>query len=85
VEAHVIYQGRARYDDLLEMKSVMSRAGKASFRFDMSIVQAHGGAAVAAGYTVHACTNGAGKPIRCPAWLTETLEAARAPAAGVGA
>jgi acyl-CoA thioester hydrolase len=76
VEAHVNYQGRARYDDLLEMKTVLSMAGKASFRFDVSVAQAHGGAPVASGYTVHAITNAAGKPTRCPPWLSETLDAA---------
>jgi acyl-CoA thioester hydrolase len=82
VEAHVNYLGRARYDDLLEMKTVMSMAGKASFRFDMSVDQAHGGAPVVTGYTVHAITNADGKPMRCPAWLAQTLEAARPPAPG---
>ena len=82
VEAHVNYLGRARYDDLLEMKTVLSLAGKASFRFDMSVDQAHGGAPVASGYTIHAITNAAGKPIRCPPWLTQALEAARTPASG---
>jgi acyl-CoA thioester hydrolase len=76
VEAHVSYQGRAKYDDLLEMKSVLSLAGRASFRFDVSVVQAIGGEAVASGYTIHAITNASGKPIRCPAWLSEALESA---------
>jgi acyl-CoA thioester hydrolase len=78
VEAHVEYQGRARYDDLLEMKTVLSMAGKASLRFDETIVQVRDGAPVATGHTVHAITNAEGKPIRCPAWLSEALAAAKA-------
>ena len=76
VEAHVNYLGRARYDDLLEMKSVLSMAGKASLRFDVSVAQAHGGGPVASGYTIHAITDAAGKPVRCPAWLAQALESA---------
>jgi len=85
VEAHVNYLGRARYDDLLEMKTVLSPAGKASLRFDMSVMQAQGGGAVATGHTVHAITNAAGKPIRCPAWLAKALDLAPVPGSGVAA
>jgi len=73
VEAHVTYRGRARYDDLLKITARLTLAGKASLRFDMEIVQAVTGAPVAAGYTTHAMTDGAGKPIRCPEWLTAAL------------
>lgn len=72
VEAHVKYLGRARYDDLLEMTSTLTLAGKASLRFDVTILHAGSQAAVASGYTVHAMTDRAGKPVRCPAWLIET-------------
>ena len=75
VEAHVNYLGRARYDDLLEMKTVLSMAGKASLRFDVTIVQASGWSPVAMGHTVHAITNTEGKPMRNPAWLSAALEA----------
>jgi acyl-CoA thioester hydrolase len=74
VEAHVKYQGRARYDDLLEMKTVLSMAGKASLKFEIEIVQTRDRAPVASGYTVHAITNPQGKPMRCPPWLSATLE-----------
>ena len=74
VEAHVKYQGRARYDDLLEMKTVLSMAGKASLKFDIEIVQTRNRAAVASGSTMHAITNPQGKPMRCPAWLSAALE-----------
>ena len=79
VEAHVQYLGRARYDDLLEIRSVLSMAGKASFRFDVTINRCSADAGVfpvASGYTVHAITDSAGKPSRAPAWLTAALDAA---------
>jgi acyl-CoA thioester hydrolase len=87
VEAHVKYQGRARYDDRLRMTSRVARCGRASLRFDVSIIHADGTTAgrtgpVASGYTIHAITDAAGKPIRCPAWLAEFLpELDRSPVA----
>ncbi len=69
VEAHVNYRGRARYDDLLEMTSTLSMSGRASLRFEVEIVHARTEKAVASGYTIHAITDAAGKPIRCPTWL----------------
>lgn len=80
VEAHVQYLGRARYDDLLEIRSVLSLAGKASLRFEVAIARVTDGAGapVASGYTVHAITDSAGKPTRCPPWLTAALDAAPA-------
>ena len=73
VEAHLNFLGRARYDDLLEMTTILSFAGKASLRFDVKIVHAATDAPVAGGYTLHAMTDRAGKPVRCPAWLTSAL------------
>lgn len=74
VEAHVNYRGRARYDDLLEVSSKLEMAGRASLRFEVTIVQAAGRATVVDGYTLHAITDAAGKPMRCPEWLKAVLE-----------
>jgi acyl-CoA thioester hydrolase len=76
VEAGVKFQGRARYDDLLQIDTVVSMAGRASFRFDHVIVQAATQAPVASGFTLHAVTDPAGKPIRPPSWLTALFERA---------
>ena len=73
VEAHVEYQGRARYDDLLEMTSVASLEGRARLRCTAAIRQAETARAVVRGYTVHAFTDSSGKPIRPPAWFLEFL------------
>ena len=83
IEAHVEYLGRARYDDLLAMTSVLSLSGRARFRCDVRIVRAEGGEGVAQGYTVHACANRAGRATRPPGWLLEWLEKARPGAARV--
>ena len=73
VEAHVNYLGRARYDDLLRVRSTIQFSGKARLRFDVDITQAGDGKAVARGHTIHAITNPTGKPIRPPDWLTAVL------------
>ena len=75
VEAHVEYRGRARYDDLLRMTTTAAMTGKARIRFDIQIVQDGGGAGVAEGYTIHAITNGQGRPTRPPRWLLQALGA----------
>jgi acyl-CoA thioester hydrolase len=72
VEAHVEYLGRARYDDELEVAIAARMSGRARVRFDVEITHADG-SPVAKGYTVHAVTGPDGKPIRPPAWFSESL------------
>jgi acyl-CoA thioester hydrolase len=79
VEAYVKYLGRARYDDLLRVRAEAQFSGKARVRFNVSIAQAHGGTPVVEGYTVHAITDGAGKPMRPPPWLSAAVGGAEAP------
>ena len=73
VEAHVQYHGRARYDDLLKVRTTASMCGRARLRFDVRIARADTDEPVTSGYTVHAVTDPAGKAIRPPAWLLEAL------------
>lgn len=73
VEAHVEYLGRAKYDDLLTVRTTVRLEGKARLRFDLEIAHAAGGQGVARGCTIHAVTNPQGRPIRPPAWLLEAL------------
>lgn len=74
IEAHVRYRGRARYDDLLRVATTATMEGKARVRFDNRITQSDTGTEVADGYTIHALTDAAGKPIRPPAWFVEAVE-----------
>lgn len=81
VEAHIRYEGRARYDDLLDVASTLTFAGKASLRFDVVITHAGGASGagpVASGYTLHAMTDRTGKAVRCPVWLSTALHGATA-------
>jgi len=72
-EAHVKYLGRAGYDELLEITTTARMVGRARLRCDARIVQVDGGTPVAEGYTVHAFTDSAGRPIRPPRWFLEVL------------
>lgn len=83
VEAHVEYQGRARYDDRLRLITTAAMCGKARVRFEIEILHADSGAKVARGYTVHALTGPSGKPIRPPGWFLQALEGLPAPADGI--
>jgi acyl-CoA thioester hydrolase len=74
VEAHVEYQGMAKYDDLLKMTTSMSMPGRARLRFDVTIELAGTGQPVCRGYTIHAITNLSGKPVRPPQWILELLQ-----------
>jgi acyl-CoA thioester hydrolase len=78
VEAHLEFQGGARYDDLLDIASTVEVSGRAKLRFEVQITQNVTGRPVVRGYTVHAFTNREGKAIRPPGWFLEMLEQAGA-------
>jgi acyl-CoA thioester hydrolase len=80
VEAHLEFQGGARYDDLLEIESTVELSGRAKLRFEVQIQNAVTRRAVVRGYTVHAFTDRAGKPIRPPGWFLELMEKSSAKA-----
>ena len=73
VEAHVEYHGRAKYDDELEIDTSAVLSGKARLHFEVNIRHTSGAGAVAGGYTIHAITDGDGKPIRPPQWLMKAF------------
>ena len=69
IEAHLEFQGRARFDDLLEVVSEVDWQGRASLRFNVSITQVETHRPVVKGYTIHAFTDRQGRPIRPPTWF----------------
>ncbi len=73
-EAHVEYQGRAQYDDLLRLTATMVKVSRTQLRVDVEIVQDDGGAPVCRGWTIHVVTNAEGRPIRPPEWFTKLLD-----------
>jgi acyl-CoA thioester hydrolase len=80
IEAHLEFQGGARYDDLLDISSTVAMDGRAKIRFDAQITQNAGRRPVVRGYTVHVFADGHGKPIRPPAWFLELMQKAAGPA-----
>lgn len=74
VEAHVRYQGRARYDDLLRVTMRAKMESKASVKFMASVVHEGTQSPVADGWTIHAVVSAEGKPMRPPAWFTELFQ-----------
>ena len=81
VEAHLEFQGGARYDDLLDIISTVEGSGRAKLRFEVKITQHATGKPVVQGYTVHAFADPAGKPIRPPEWFLAIMQNAAGPAA----
>ena len=74
VEAHLEFQGGARYDDLLDIASTVALSGRARLRFDVQISQNANGKPVVQGYTVHAFADADGRPVRPPAWFLELMQ-----------
>jgi acyl-CoA thioester hydrolase len=78
VEAHLEFQGAARYDDLLEVASSVGWSGRAKLRFEVQVRRHPSGRPVVRGWTVHAFTDGRGKPVRPPGWFVDLLKRAAA-------
>lgn len=78
VEAHLEFQGGARYDDLLSIDSTVEVCGRARLRFDVQISHQATGKPVVKGCTVHAFTGPGARPMRPPGWFLEKLEVAAA-------
>jgi acyl-CoA thioester hydrolase len=74
VEASVRYRRPLRYDDLFHVDVVIGERRPASVRFDYRI---HLGDELCAdGFTLHACVDARGKPVRWPPAMIAMLEAA---------
>ncbi len=74
VEAHLEFQGGARFDDMLAVATGAQLAGRARLRFDAQINHQSTGQPVVRGYTIHAFTNATRKPVRPPDWLRAMLD-----------
>jgi len=71
VEAHLEFQGGARYDDLLAVASTVEFFGRARLKFDVQVTHQASGKPVVRGYTIHAFTNRQARPIRPPPAFVE--------------
>ena len=72
IEAHCEYKYPARYDDIIEISGKISEIDGLKMKFECEI---HcGEKLICRGYTIHICTNSAGRPIRIPQKLLELYE-----------
>lgn len=70
IEAYVKYSGRARYDDLLTLKTTMFLEGRARVKMQVEIFNENG-KPIVSGYTIHIFTNRDGRPIKPPGFFYE--------------
>jgi acyl-CoA thioester hydrolase len=74
IEAHCRYHKPARYDDLVDIVTRLSRPSRAQVRFDYELSRAEDGALLASGTTLHVAVGRDGRPCRLPKKLREILE-----------
>lgn len=77
VEAHARYFKSARYDDLIEVSTILRERPLAKIRIEYQIREASSHELLAEGYTVHSFVNAAtSKPVRAPAPMLEAIDEA---------
>ena len=72
-EASVQYLKSAKYDDLIEIRLVVTHT-RVKIRFEYKVHRAAGDEVLALGHTVHVCVGKDGRPTRAPEWLLKALE-----------
>jgi acyl-CoA thioester hydrolase len=78
IEAHAQYRRPARYDDMLEVVTVLREPPVARIRLDYEVYREGDADMLAEGYTVHSFVNAStGRPTRAPAQFLETLQSAK--------
>jgi acyl-CoA thioester hydrolase len=77
IEAYIKYRQPARYDELLEVKTVLREIPAARIHIEYEILRPRDAVLVAEGYTVHSIVAaGTGKPVRAPRAFVEALTSA---------
>ncbi|MBI4887888.1 MAG: acyl-CoA thioesterase [Acidobacteria bacterium] len=79
IEAHCEYRQPARYDDEVEIATRATLVTPVRIRFDYQVTRTADGVLSAAGHTVHAALDAAGKPCRLPPRVREMLPVADDP------
>lgn len=73
-EAKCRYRSPARYDNLLNLLTMLPKWGRASVNFHYRIYNEDRGLLLAEGFTEHACVDGRGKPVALPAWFKANFD-----------
>jgi len=76
-EAHCRYAAPTSYDDVLTIRTVVSRMRQSSIRFEYHVLKEGHAKPVATGYTVHVFSGPGLKPIRIPDLVKSKVELAR--------
>jgi len=75
IEAHASYKRAARYDDLLNVVTLVRDMPIARVRLEYEVYKEGESELLADGYTIHTFVNAAtGRPTRAPAQFIETIE-----------
>jgi acyl-CoA thioester hydrolase len=79
IEAHAEYKKPIRYDDMIEIVTLLRERPVARVRLDYEVRREGEADPVAIGYTIHGFINATtGRPTRAPAQFVEALEKAMA-------
>lgn len=74
-ESHAKYHLPARYDDVLEIVTIVEQLRAGSLRIDYRVERVEDGALLTTGSTTHACVDQNGRVRRLPAEFKAALEA----------
>ena len=74
IEAHCEYKKGATFSQDLIVKTYIRELPKVKIKFEYKICPAGSDEILLTGYTVHACTNLKGKPIKMPKYIRKILK-----------
>ena len=74
IEAHCEYKKGATFSQDIIVKTYIRELPKVKIKFEYKICPAGSDEILLTGYTVHACTNLKGKPVKMPKYIRKTLQ-----------
>ena len=74
IEAHCEYKKGATFSQHLIVKTYIRELPKVKIKFEYKICPAGSDEILLTGYTVHACTNLKGKPVKMPKYIRKILQ-----------
>ena len=74
IEAHCEYKKGATFSQDLIVKTYIRELPKVKIKFEYKIYLADSDEILLTGYTVHACTNLEGKPVKMPKYIRKILQ-----------